>query len=75
MMSVPNIFIARKRQQVYGCEVCVHGHKVEGQQHCQHLHDQPHKRWAGLNSQQLRGEPEVCVNNNRSEQSSRIKWS
>lgn len=62
MMSIPNVFVARKGQQVYGCEVSVNSHKVEWQQDCQDLHDQPHQRWAGLNSQQLWGKPEGCTN-------------
>lgn len=62
MLYIPNIFVARKGQQVYGGEVGVYSHKVERQQDCQDLHDQPHQRWAGLNSQQLRRKPEGAQN-------------
>ncbi len=60
MIYTPDVFVAREGQQVDGCEVCVYGHKVERQQDRQDFHDQPHQRWAGLNSQQLRREPEAC---------------
>lgn len=55
---IPNIFVSRKGEQVYGREVGVYGHKVEWQQDRQHFHDQPHQRWTGLNSQQLWRKPE-----------------
>ena len=50
-MLVPNIFVSREREEVYGGEVGVNSHKVERQQDSQDLHDEPHQRWAGLNSQ------------------------
>lgn len=65
MVHTPNIFVTRKGQQVYSCEVGVNGHKVERQQDRQDFHDQPHKRWACLNSQQLWGKPEGGIRKKR----------
>lgn len=61
MLYSPNIFVARESQQVDGREVGIDCHKVERQQDGQDLHDQPHQRRAGLNSQQLWRKPDMTM--------------